>query len=598
MAGLLNTQYANPQAQILYGAGNSKISDAQIRDFISTPGRTDAEIKSAALANNISSAQISKAMSGHAAYTPAKLDSYLASQGINKGLLNTTTTAAPINIQAAQNAPFQGPLQSGQSAAPAPAPAPPIAQTPIPEPVKFDKTPIPEPVKFDPVKVPEPIQFQSTPIPTPVRNDPIVLDANDTVSGQMASILRDQGNPLNVQAQTFANQETNRRGLLNSSMNTTAALDAMYRNAMPIATQDAGTSFAAKRQNSQQGLQANTFNNELAARIGMSNSGLGLQAGTFNNELASRIGTTNSQLGLQAGTFNNELGSRIGISNSELGSRVGMFDRDLAARVGMFNTGVDKDILINQANLDLNRYIAELDTDSKLKVANIQAMANDSGIVGDIGKTAMTLISQLAANTDLTPAMRDKAASDVMAMADGYASLLGSVTMKKIAPLINFGANNANINTANTGGTNKLPAGEVTTRDDGAVATPGQDGKVGSVGSVVPKEDGIGYTVYMAKPGSDRKPIAVDTANFKLSAYEVMNVTAYNDRQGLKINLNDIVPQEFVDELSRQQNAVGFRENTIDKFAVPVHPPGTMRADSPSYYIWKAALPKYQQPTK
>ena len=556
---------ATNQAQILYGAGNPNMSNDRIREYISTPGRTDAEIKSAALANNISAAQISKAMSGNAAYTPAKLDSYLGSQGINRGLLSTTPAAAPINIQAAQNAPFQGPLQSGQSAPapspnPLPTPTPALAQTPIPEPVKFKETPIPEPVKF-----------KETPIPTPVRNDPIVLDASDTVSGQMASILRDQGHPLNVQAQTFANQQANSRGLLNSDMAITAAQDAMYRNAMPIATQDASTSFAAKRQNSQQGLQAGTFNNELAGNIGMSNSSLGLQADTFNNEL----------------------GARIGMNNTNIGANVGMFNNDLAARVGMFNTGAAKDIFINQSGLDLNKYIAELDTDTKLAVANVQAMANDSGIMGDLGRSTMAGITEIMLS-DKSADVKKEAVNSLMAASDSYVSLLNSFegSFKKIAPLIDF--SNESPNTANTGGTNAIPSGGVEKRDDGAVAVPGQDGKVGAFGSVVPKKDGTGYMVYMAKMGGDSKPIAIDTSNFKLSAYEVMNISAYNDRQGLKIDLNDIVPQEFVDELSRQQNAVGFRENTIDKFAVPVHPPGTMRADNPSYYIWKAALPKYQ----
>ena len=96
----------------------------------------------------------------------------------------------------------------------------------------------------------------------------------------------------------------------------------------------------------------------------------------------------------------------------------------------------------------------------------------------------------------------------------------------------------------------------------------------------------------MVKMG-DNKPIAIDTSSFKLSAYEVINVTAYNDRQGLKIDMNDIVPQEFVNEISRQQQ-MGMWDQSIDKFAAAVQPPGTRRADNPAYYMWKAALPKYQ----
>lgn len=60
----------------------------------------------------------------------------------------------------------------------------------------------------------------------------------DTVQGQLGSML-DSDSPLMKQAATMGKQQANQRGLLNSSMGVGAAQNAMIRNAMPIAQQDA-----------------------------------------------------------------------------------------------------------------------------------------------------------------------------------------------------------------------------------------------------------------------------------------------------------------------------------------------------------------------
>ena len=61
----------------------------------------------------------------------------------------------------------------------------------------------------------------------------------DTVQGQMQDIMS-QDNNLMRQARTQGLQQANQRGLLNSSMAVGASQDAMARQALPIAQQDAG----------------------------------------------------------------------------------------------------------------------------------------------------------------------------------------------------------------------------------------------------------------------------------------------------------------------------------------------------------------------
>lgn len=65
------------------------------------------------------------------------------------------------------------------------------------------------------------------------------VDPRATVEGRMAGLL-DQDNRLMKMAETEGLQTANSRGLLNSSMAVGAAQDAMARQALPIARQDAG----------------------------------------------------------------------------------------------------------------------------------------------------------------------------------------------------------------------------------------------------------------------------------------------------------------------------------------------------------------------
>lgn len=61
---------------------------------------------------------------------------------------------------------------------------------------------------------------------------------DDSVQGKITGLM--SGNsPLMKQAQTQAKQYANRRGLLNSSMAAGAGVDAVVKNALPIASQDA-----------------------------------------------------------------------------------------------------------------------------------------------------------------------------------------------------------------------------------------------------------------------------------------------------------------------------------------------------------------------
>jgi hypothetical protein len=87
------------------------------------------------------------------------------------------------------------------------------------------------------------------------------LEDNDTVEGRVANIIKDDS-PLMQIARTRANQESNSKGTLNSSMAVGAGQMAVMDAATPIATEDARGSREFKLSNQMESNKADQFNTE------------------------------------------------------------------------------------------------------------------------------------------------------------------------------------------------------------------------------------------------------------------------------------------------------------------------------------------------
>lgn len=426
--------YVDPRASILYGGGNSNISDADIRAYINSPGVTDADVMAKALEKGVSASQMSSAMSDNPGYSVNNIDKYVSSQGVSK-----------------EQTPVQYALP--QAAA-----------------------------------TPAPVQFQ-----------PITIGSADTVQGQLSGILNDKNNPLMVQASTAGKQYANQRGMLNSSIGAGASESAMIGAATPIAQQDASTNFTAKQQNSQGALTADTFN------------------------------------------------------------------ADVTSRTNMFNTGAAKDI-----------YTANMDTQNKLAIANVQAMANDSSIMGDLGKTYMSLYQQVAADPNMTPEVKTATMNNLNSQLQGLTSLLPSIN--SAASSLTFGQTpQANVEAAsNTGG----GAGTGAT---GSVTAPSSPANVlnyqvepSTMGNVIAYENATGTKVDPAKVAPEALVMDIKTLGQGPSSYlssDGTNKTTNNNAY----DVNALFKQYNVSNVGDLFNAM----------FVAVQPPGTMRADAPMFYVYR-----------
>lgn len=438
MAALLAStpaSYVDPRASILYGGGNSKITDDEIRAYIKTPGVTDKDVMSKALANNVSADQISKAMMDNPGFSQPNVDKFLTDQGITK------------------------------------------EQTPAQ------------------YSVPE-----AAATPTPVTFKPISVGSTETVQGQLGSMLDDPNSIMNVRSSTLGKQYSNKRGMLDSSIGADAAVGAMIDRSMPIAQQDASTNFAAKQQNSQGALTADTFN------------------------------------------------------------------ADVGSRTNMFNAGAAKDI-----------FTANMDTNNKLAIANIQAMANDSGIMGDLGKAGLAAYTQIISDPNMTPEVKAASVNKVDEYVKGYTSLLSSIEMRSKG--LTFGdSKQANVSTA---------TGDVgTTPTDSSKYPAASANKLGYqvepsvLSQVANYERSTGTTV-------DRSRVAPEALamDFKTMGMSPLQGVTYTASDGSSKMTNPSTAYD-TDALMKKYG-VKYPGELFDKMFAPVHPPGTMRADNPMFYVYR-----------
>lgn len=439
MAALLAStpaSYVDPRASILYGGGNDKITDDEIRAYIKTPGVTDKDIMAKALANNVSAAQVSRAMMDNPDFAQPNVDKYLSDQGVSK-----EQTAPQYNVP------------------------------------------------------------QAAAAPAPVTFKPITVGTNDTVQGQLGSILSDPNNPLMVQASTAGKQYANKRGMLDSSIGAGAAESAMISAATPIAQQDASTNFTAKQQNSQGALSADTFN------------------------------------------------------------------ADTQSRTNMFNTGAAKDI-----------YTANMDTNNKLAIANIQAMANDSGIMGDLGKAGLAAYTQIISDPNMTPEVKAASVNKVDEYVRGYTSLLSSIEMRSKG--LTFGDSkqaNVSMATGDVGAAINTTATPDSSKYAGSAANKlGYQVEPATLASVLAYEKATGEKI-------DRGRVAPEALVMDIKNLGQMP-SAYTSQEGVNKTTNS--RSYDIPALLKQYGASSIGD-LFNKMFVAAQPPGTMRADNPMFYVYR-----------
>lgn len=201
-----------------------------------------------------------------------------------------------------------------------------------------------------------------------------------TVSAQLDSLLN-QNNSHMRQAETYGFQHANSRGLLNSSLAGQAAQNAMIERALQIATPDAAAS--------------NQFS-------------------MFNADNANTTNRFNADQNLKSSMF-----------DADQANRIGMFNADIERQYDLTKLGITKDIAINAENIARDYGLASMDTESKLKIANINAASKSSTDGAGLNDRLLASIAEINGR-DISQEAKDDQIKVMVNATDGAISMLGA----------------------------------------------------------------------------------------------------------------------------------------------------------------------------
>lgn len=221
-----------------------------------------------------------------------------------------------------------------------------------------------------------------TPAPTPAPSRPLPTDrvmsatterigkptewnvtGDQTVEGRIARLI-DPNNPLNVQVATASNEDMVRRGIVNSSIASSGAQDAILRNAMPIAQADAATFAKAGGYNADQVNQANTKNAEMGNTVGIANLNANNSWAQANLGANTQLANTRLQGENQRELAGIEGQNRLDLAGVEGQNRLDVTDRNNASQM-----------TLTALQNDSRERIATLDSATRIQAQTLQ---NDS----------------------------------------------------------------------------------------------------------------------------------------------------------------------------------------------------------------------------
>jgi hypothetical protein len=217
------------------------------------------------------------------------------------------------------------------------------------------------------------------------------VTGEQTVAGQLGKIL-DPNSPIIQQARTQGLELANERGLLNSSIGETAAMDSAYRAAVPIATSDAST-YA--------------------------------KAAGYNADEQNQFAVHNVDAKNDASRANLSAQTQVAIANLQAQTQTNLAYLD------------------NQTKTNL----ANLSNDNQIKLANIEAQYHT---VMQANASAQNLYSQITQNIATISASKDLDGAAKQAAVDNQLQLLkngmqinGAISNLNLGDLLNFAPSSA-----------------------------------------------------------------------------------------------------------------------------------------------------------
>lgn len=310
-----------------------------------------------------------------------------------------------------------------------------------------------------PQSAPQPMTTMQAPAsPTPsvqlpvtdpafVAERPAVDKATETTSGQLDSILAGDS-PLMQRARAIASQQSNARGLLNSSMNAEAGTAAMIDRATPIANADANVYDTRTRSNADAGNSALSQGANIKAQMALQQGQQSFQSGESALDRQQQTNLQDSQQKFQSGESSLDRAERAELQDlqQKFQANQSSLDRDQQQRLQDLQqkfqgeqSGLDRtqQTEIQQMQIDAQKSLtdsqqkfseiqAQLDRTQQVELtklqASLQSALNDKSLApqfaANVASGTMNAMQAILANADLTPESKRAAIDNLIAVAN------------------------------------------------------------------------------------------------------------------------------------------------------------------------------------
>lgn len=258
------------------------------------------------------------------------------------------------------------------------------------------------------------------------------VNPEQTVQGQIGKML-DPNSILNTQAQTFANQQMNARGLGNTSLAVSAAQDAMYKNALPIAQQDASIYAQSGQFNANAKNQMALANADTATKLQIqkiqSDTSLSLADKQALTQAALQKADSDVKMKLQK----IQADTSLGLADKQAMTQAALQQADNDVKLRLQDVQSNTSMSLADKQSALQTALQQADNLSKLQIANIQAnttlSATDKQIasqqaMANADNALKAAIANLQADTTLSTQEKQLMSNQLIAKGDNDTKLL------------------------------------------------------------------------------------------------------------------------------------------------------------------------------
>ncbi len=233
----------------------------------------------------------------------------------------------------------------------------------------------------------------------PAKSD---VDASKgTVQGQLTSLLKTDS-PLLTQARTSADQQMQKRGLLNSSLAVTASDDAAYRAALPIA-----------------GADATTYNNNRLTQDANTNQALGFNANALNQAGQQQTAGEQQQAAI----------TKQGEVNTGLQTLQGQQQKENIALQG------SQEQALQGLRGDQAKAIAQLQADSAQSLQALQTNVTAASLYTQL----LQSMTSIQGNPNIDAAGKQQMMTNMTQWLQSGLGLIGGISGYDLGSLLNFG---------------------------------------------------------------------------------------------------------------------------------------------------------------